>query len=40
MKLVWADASLEDLADIWEYLERKFSVKVADAQILRLQTDA
>ena len=40
MKLFWADASLEDLADIWEYLERRFSVESADTEILRLQTDA
>lgn len=40
MKLIWSDSSLEDLADIWAYLEKNFSLESADAQILRLQTDA
>ncbi len=40
MRLLWADQSLEDLADIWEYVEQRFSSGTANAQILRLQTDA
>lgn len=40
MKLLWTEQSLEDLADIWEYLDRRFSNETADAQILRLQKDA
>ena len=40
MKLLWTEQSLEDLADIWEYLDRRFSNETADAQIPRLQKDA